>query len=39
MAIDTAVVLVVTVLGAEDCRADRTSEVFNVIFSVESGNI
>ena len=39
VAIDIALVLIVAVLGAKDCRTDGTSKVLNVVFAIESSDI
>ena len=39
VAVDAAVVLVVAVLCAEDSRAYAASEVFDMIFAIERGNV
>jgi hypothetical protein len=39
VAVDVALVLVIGVLGAEDGGTDGTSEVLNVVFAVEGGDV
>ena len=39
VAVDAAIVLVVTVLCAKDSRAYAASKVFDMVFAIERGNV